>query len=146
MRVISNSAISLDGRINTREARFTSLGSARDHARMSLLRNQVDAVLVGGGTFRNWPHPSMPDDADMVPGDSQRTLWNVVVTRSLDLPLHPEYLSTSSHRKGFPVQSYWQLHPLLNVAPQMPGHFYQPPAHLGNHKDSHGALLMSQVR
>lgn len=93
MRVISNSAISLDGRINTREAQFTSLGSARDHARMSLLRKQADAVLVGGGTFRNWPHPSLPDDADMAPGESQHTVWNVVVTRSLDIPLHPEFLA-----------------------------------------------------
>jgi 5-amino-6-(5-phosphoribosylamino)uracil reductase len=66
---------------------------------MSLLRNQVDAVLVGGGTFRNWPHPSMPDDADMVPGDSPRTLWNVVVTRSLDLPLHPEFLAERRIRR-----------------------------------------------
>ena len=99
MRVISNSAISLDGRINTREGRFTSLGSARDHARMSLLRNQVDAVLVGGGTFRNWPHPSLPDDADMAPGEWQRTLWNAVVTRSLDIPLHPEFLAERRIRR-----------------------------------------------
>ena len=99
MRVISNSAISLDGRINTREARFTSLGSARDHARMSLLRSRADAVLVGGGTFRNWPHPSLPDDADMAPGASQRTIWNVVVTRSLDVPLHPEFLAERRIRR-----------------------------------------------
>jgi hypothetical protein len=57
VKVVSNTAVSLDGRINTRERRFTFFGSARDHARMSRLRAAADAVLVGGATFRNWPHP-----------------------------------------------------------------------------------------
>ena len=52
MKVVSNTAVSLDGRINTRERRFTFFGSARDHARMSRLRAEADAVLVGGATFR----------------------------------------------------------------------------------------------
>ena len=56
MKVVSNTAISLDGRINTRERRFAFFGSERDHARMSRLRAEADAVLVGGVTFRNWPH------------------------------------------------------------------------------------------
>ena len=56
MKVVSNTAISLDGRINTRERRFAFFGSERDHARMSRLRAEADAVLVGGATFRNWPH------------------------------------------------------------------------------------------
>jgi len=48
VKVVSNTAVALDGRINTRERRFTFLGSARDHARMSALRATADAVLVGG--------------------------------------------------------------------------------------------------
>ena len=61
MRIFSNTAISLDGRINTREGVFTTLGSDFDLRRMSELRYQADAVLVGGATFRNWPHPALPE-------------------------------------------------------------------------------------
>src|SRR4051812_26625964 len=97
MQVVSNTAISLDGRINTREGRFVLLGSARDHARMSRLRAESDAVLVGGATFRNWPHPALPDDADerAVAGanGSSKPRWNVVVSRSLQVPLSNDYLS-----------------------------------------------------
>lgn len=90
MRVTSNTAISLDGRINTREGRFTTLGSARDHHRMSLLRSQADAVLVGGGTFRNWPHPSLPSDEHMAAGAPR--MWNVIISRGLNVPLSDEFL------------------------------------------------------
>lgn len=90
MKVTSNTAISLDGRINTREGRFTTLGSARDHHRMSLLRSQADAVLVGGGTFRNWPHPSLPSDEHRAPGAPP--VWNVIVSRGLNVPLSDEFL------------------------------------------------------
>jgi riboflavin-specific deaminase-like protein len=96
MRVISNTAISLDGRINTTEGRFTTLGSERDHRRMSELRRQADAVLVGGATFRKWPHPSLPEgfDADAEEAAGRpRQKWNVIVTRTLDLPLSREYLT-----------------------------------------------------
>ena len=90
MKVTSNTAISLDGRINTREGRFTTLGSAKDHARMSLLRSQADAVLVGGGTFRNWPHPSLPGDELLQPGAAP--MWNVIISRGLNVPLSDEFL------------------------------------------------------
>jgi riboflavin-specific deaminase-like protein len=99
VKVVSNTAISLDGRINTRERRFTFFGSERDHARMSRLRSVADAVLVGGATFRNWPQPSLPDgaDRDALPGP----IWNVVVTRSLDVPLAPEFLAEPAIRPLF---------------------------------------------
>jgi riboflavin-specific deaminase-like protein len=99
MKVFSNSAISLDGRINTRERRFHFFGSARDHARMSRLRAEADAVLVGGSTFRNWPHPSLPDA-----GDRSRLRgrpWNIVVTRALDVPLSAEFLAEKAVRPLF---------------------------------------------
>ena len=85
MKVVSNTAISLDGRINTRERRFAFFGSERDHARMSQLRAEADAVLVGGATFRNWPHAALPDDADRA--RLRGRPWTIVVSRSLDLPL-----------------------------------------------------------
>jgi riboflavin biosynthesis pyrimidine reductase len=96
MRVVSNTAISLDGRINTREGRFTSLGTARDHERMSRLRGQADAVLVGGSTFRNWPRPSLPEEEHRVPGAPP--LWNVIVSRTGDLPLSAELLGETGVR------------------------------------------------
>jgi riboflavin-specific deaminase-like protein len=99
VKVVSNTAVSLDGRINTRERRFTFFGSARDHARMSRLRAEADAVLVGGATFRNWPHAALPDAPD------RRLLkarpWNVVVSRSLDVPLAPSFLAEPAIRPLF---------------------------------------------
>ncbi|HEY2561885.1 MAG TPA: dihydrofolate reductase family protein [Caldimonas sp.] len=99
MQVVSNTAVSLDGRINTRERRFTFFGSARDHARMSRLRTTADAVLVGGATFRNWPHPALPDDADRARLTTRP--WNVVVTRSLDVPLGGDFLREPAIRPLF---------------------------------------------
>ncbi|MEP6740355.1 MAG: dihydrofolate reductase family protein [Caldimonas sp.] len=99
MKVVSNTAVSLDGRINTRERRFTFFGSARDHARMSLLRAESDAVLVGGTTFRNWPHPSLPDAGDR--GRLRSRPWNVVVTRTLDIPLDSDFFAEPAVRPLF---------------------------------------------
>jgi riboflavin-specific deaminase-like protein len=99
MKVVSNTAISLDGRINTRERRFAFFGSARDHARMSGLRAEADAVLVGGATFRNWPHPSLPDAGDR-PRLRGRP-WNVVVTRTLEVPITAEFLGETAIRPLF---------------------------------------------
>jgi 5-amino-6-(5-phosphoribosylamino)uracil reductase len=115
VKVVSNTAISLDGRINTRERRFTLLGSARDHARMSRLRAEADAVLVGGATFRNWPHPALPDDADRARLGDRRP-WTVVVSRTMNLPVTPELLAEPGFRplfltragavpKGFPAET-----------------------------------------
>ena len=114
LKVVSNTAISLDGRINTRERRFAFFGSPRDHARMSRLRADADAVLVGGATFRNWPHPALPDAADR--SRLRGRPWNVVVTRGLDVPLIPEFVAeqairplfltnAASLRDGFPLEA-----------------------------------------
>ncbi len=98
VKVVSNTAVSLDGRINTRERRFVMLGSPRDHARMSALRAQADAVLVGGATFRNWPHPALPDPGDRRAG--QRP-WTVVVSRTMDLPVTTAFLAEPGFRPLF---------------------------------------------
>lgn len=114
MKVVSNTAISLDGRINTRERRFHFFGSSRDHARMSRLRAEADAVLVGGATFRNWPHAALPDHADRA--TLRGRPWNVVVTRRLDVPLDAAFLAetgirplflthATSLRAGFPAEA-----------------------------------------
>jgi 2,5-diamino-6-(ribosylamino)-4(3H)-pyrimidinone 5'-phosphate reductase len=99
VRIASNTAISLDGRINTRERRFVFLGSARDHARMSRLRSEADAVLVGGATFRNWPHPALPDPVDR-PRLAGRP-WNVVVSRRLEVPLDTDFVAEPAIRPLF---------------------------------------------
>ena len=99
MKVFSNTAISLDGRINTREGQFTTLGTARDHARMSWLRSQADAVLIGGATFRNWPHPSLPVGEDL--RSLAAPLWNVVVSRNLQFPDLAEFLAEPRTRPLF---------------------------------------------
>ena len=108
MKVVSNTAVSLDGRINTRERRFTFFGSARDHARMSRLRAGADAVLVGGATFRNWPHAALPDPPDR-PLLKARP-WNVVVSRSLDVPLAPSFLAEPGIRP-LPSLAWWTASP-----------------------------------
>jgi len=100
VKVVSNTAVSLDGRINTRERRFTLLGSAHDHARMSRLRAEADAVLVGGATFRNWPHPALPDDADRGRLGTRRP-WTVVVSRTMNVPITPEFLAEPGFRPLF---------------------------------------------
>lgn len=94
MKVFSNTAISLDGRINTVEGAFTLLGSSVDHQKMQHIRRLADAVLVGGQTFRNWPYPSISDKPD-----AEGAIWNVVVSRSADIPMRPEFVNEPSTRK-----------------------------------------------
>jgi riboflavin biosynthesis pyrimidine reductase len=100
LKVVSNTAISLDGRINTREGGFPTLGTAHDHARMSRLRAQADAVLVGGATFRNWPHPALPDGADRAALAGRRP-WTVVVSRTMNVPVTPAFLAEPGFRPLF---------------------------------------------
>lgn len=98
MRVVSNTAIALDGRIATANYDHFALGTKLDRAYMSVLRARADAVLVGGKTFRNWPVPLVPDaeaieglvrtgffDAE-VPSLEGRRWINAIVSRTLDLP------------------------------------------------------------
>lgn len=93
IKVISNTAVSLDGRIDARGAGM--LGSAEDRRRMGLIRQRADAVLVGGATFRRWPTPSLPAAPPPAPP------WNVVVTRTLDVPLTPKFLAEPRIRPLF---------------------------------------------
>lgn len=98
MFVYTNSAVTLDGRIASAGYVQPGFSSKSDLRYLSVLRARADAVLVGGRTFRNWPHASVPrpesiaalqrdgfPDAE-VPSLEGRRWWNVILTRSLDLP------------------------------------------------------------
>jgi 2,5-diamino-6-(ribosylamino)-4(3H)-pyrimidinone 5'-phosphate reductase len=80
MRIISNTAISLDGKISTRRHEHLSLGSHLDRIKMSELRSRADAVLVGGKTFRNWPYPLIENSKYGTWKARTKPLLNVVLT------------------------------------------------------------------
>lgn len=98
MKVFTNTAVSLDGRIGSARYDHVAVGSVTDRRYMSVLRARADAVLVGGRTFRNWPLPLVPDANSIRvletmgfpdtahPPLEGRTWWNVVVSRTLDVP------------------------------------------------------------
>ncbi len=79
MHVFSNTAVSLDGRIGTPSYEHLRLGSSEDLRRMSLLRAQADAVLVGGRTWRAWCLPLVEDPGV---GGRQQPVINAVLTRT----------------------------------------------------------------
>ncbi len=93
MKVVSNTAIALDGRIATAAYDHFALGTTTDRRYMSVLRARAEAVLVGGQTFRNWPLPLLPDaealaslkaesffDSEHPPIEGRRWI-NAIVTR-----------------------------------------------------------------
>jgi len=98
VRVVTNTALSLDGKIASARYDHVAIGSATDRRYMSVLRARADAVLVGGRTFRNWPLPLVPDPAAIArlaaegfpdvetPSLEGRRWWNVVLTRGEDIP------------------------------------------------------------
>lgn len=98
MRVFTNTAVTIDGKIGSYRYDHVAVGSVTDRRYMSVLRARADAVLVGGRTFRNWPLPLVPDPSairvleaagfpDVAhPPLEGRRWWNVVVSRTLDVP------------------------------------------------------------
>jgi len=80
MRVFSNTAVSLDGRIGTVAEDHFNVGTDEDRRRMALLQAKADAVFVGGVTFRMGPHPIVdPSGLPRVAGT--RPIVNAVLTR-----------------------------------------------------------------
>ena len=80
MRVFSNTAVSLDGRIWTLSEEHFNVGTDEDRRRMAILQAKSDAVLVGGSTFRLGPHPiTEPPGLPFVSG--RRPIINAVMTR-----------------------------------------------------------------
>jgi riboflavin-specific deaminase-like protein len=57
MFIFSNLAVSLDGKIGTRERGFLPLGTAEDLKQMMLLRKRCDAILIGAATLRTFRKP-----------------------------------------------------------------------------------------
>ncbi len=81
MRVFSNTAIGLDGRIGAANGELFNVGTDEDRRRMFLLQAKADAVFVGGATFRMGPHPIVEPEG--LPGvTGRRPMINAVLTRS----------------------------------------------------------------
>lgn len=95
MKIFSNTAMSLDGRITTVAGDHLTLGSVHDHRHMSILRDLADAILVGGHSFRNWPHPLLPHAKHLDHAPREERKWNVVLSRSLQFDFSPEYIQSS---------------------------------------------------
>lgn len=83
MRIFSNSAMSLDGKLATSRHDHVALGSEEDRRWMGVLRAQADAVLVGGSTWRNWALPLVEPEG---PHSAEHPILNVVLTRSGEGP------------------------------------------------------------
>lgn len=109
MRIISNTAISLDGRISTRDAGHIALGSEEDRRRMSLIRADADATLVGGNTFRNWSIPLLPRPGDSGRDYAKAPILNVIVSRQMDFELTPRFLNETGIKPLFLTNSQADL-------------------------------------
>lgn len=55
--ILSNLAISIDGKIGTQERTITHLGTAYDRKMMNTLRKKSDAILFGASTLRSFRQP-----------------------------------------------------------------------------------------
>lgn len=89
MRVFSNLAISLDGKIADLRAPERHLGTPRDRQTMQVIRKQCDAIIVGAQTLRVHPHTYRLQGAKKQP-------VNVILTRSGQLPAAPKFWSDDS--------------------------------------------------
>jgi len=102
-KVTVNFAISVDGRITTREREHVSLGSENDRRLMDELRVHADAVIVGAGTVRHDGRPMLIRYKDLQTKRTTRRLpahpVNVVLTRTLDLPLRSRFFASRDVRR-----------------------------------------------
>jgi len=91
MRIFSNTAISIDGKISHSLTNHTPLGSNIDKLKMSELRAQADAILIGGNTFRSWPLALIENEQHSMTIQEprgKRPIYNVVLTRQGVLPIN----------------------------------------------------------
>ncbi len=102
-KVTVNMAVSVDGRITTRSREHVSLGSANDRRLMDELRVQADAVIVGAGTVRHAGRPIIIRYEDLRTRRATRRLAihpvNVVLTRTLDMPLRAPFFASNEVRR-----------------------------------------------
>jgi riboflavin-specific deaminase-like protein len=93
VKVLSNLAMSLDGKIATADRRPFPLGTARDRELMRRLRLRADAIVMGGSTLRTFRKPFLASGSGPHP-------WNVILSRSLEgiSPRLPFFRSRSIRR------------------------------------------------
>ncbi|MCI0452636.1 MAG: dihydrofolate reductase family protein [Candidatus Latescibacteria bacterium] len=96
-------AVSVDGRITTREREHVSLGSERDRRLMDELRARADAVVVGAGTVRHDGSPMRIRYEDLRERRAARRLpvhpVNVVLSRALDLSVRSRFFASQETRR-----------------------------------------------
>lgn len=76
MKILSNLAISLDGKIATRSRVHFPLGTPADRKLMQVLRKRADAILMGASTLRAYRKP-------LIASGARRQPLNVVVSSRL---------------------------------------------------------------
>ena len=64
LRIALCSAMTLDGRLGPDNRRKIRIGSDRDISFLRSIRNQFQASLMGGETFRTWPLPPLRSNTD----------------------------------------------------------------------------------
>lgn len=91
MKIITNTAISLDGKINNKRQNLKNLGSREDLRRLLKIRNQAEAILVGGNTFRNHPYPSLSEN--LIKGKNKKPIWNIILSRTQKFDFNKNFLT-----------------------------------------------------
>lgn len=101
--VLMNAAVSADGKLAPASRRRVRLGSARDLARMDRLRASSDAILIGAGTLRAEDPPLQVRSrallAARLRAGRPRLLTNIVLSRSLELPLGARFFRDPSVKR-----------------------------------------------
>jgi 5-amino-6-(5-phosphoribosylamino)uracil reductase len=96
-------AVSVDGRITTRKRERFPLGSEHDRRLMDELRSRADAVIIGAGTVRHDGYPILLRYGDLRAARVARGRpphpVNVVLSRSLDLPVKSRFFASDAARK-----------------------------------------------
>jgi riboflavin-specific deaminase-like protein len=78
MKVLSNLAITLDGKIAPADRSFLKLGTPEDWRRMIALRSEADAVLFGASTLRAYGGFALP------PKSTNRVPANIIYSSNLE--------------------------------------------------------------
>lgn len=79
MKIIACLASTLDGKIASHHNPESRFGSAEDLTHLQTVRNQADAILCGGETFRQYSKVRQGNRQDKPP-------WQCILTKSLHLP------------------------------------------------------------
>lgn len=95
MKIISNTAVSLDGKITTHLNERYRFGSDEDLRRMAQIRAQADAILIGGNSFRTWPDVRIMTSRHENISQQSRSILFVIVSRLFDFKGAEESLKNS---------------------------------------------------